>query len=184
MFIMKVCLLSSLSLLSSQLFHPDYSKHCKLCEVCIKDYDHHCLFLNRCVGSGNHPLFLIFILSVVTAHLLFFASAIIYLYGNLSVDSNGLSVWLRMLGAEFWVVVMMIMNALTLLWEVWLLIKQFDAIASGSTTYFRQCETVAQQRSLGQRWVTVLVFLLEGRRRVGRGQTRGQKRQRCLETDF
>jgi len=60
-------------------------------------------------------------------------------------------------------VVMMVMNALTLFWEVWLLIEQFDAVATGTTTYFRQCESSAQQRSLGQRWVVVLSFLLEGR---------------------
>lgn len=68
--------------------------------------------------------------------------------------------------------VMIVMNALTLLWEVWLLTEQFDAIAMGMTTYFRQCESSARQRPLGQRWVIVLSFLLEGRRRVGSGQTR------------
>uniref|UniRef100_A0A3Q1F521 Palmitoyltransferase n=1 Tax=Acanthochromis polyacanthus TaxID=80966 RepID=A0A3Q1F521_9TELE len=145
---------------------PDYTKHCKLCEVCIKDYDHHCLFLNRCVGRGNHRLFLLFILSMVTAHLLFIATAATYLYSKMSAGTYGLSSWLTLLGEEFWVVVMMIMNALTLLWEVWLLTEQFEAIATGTTTYFRQCESSARQRSLGQRWVLVLSFLLEGRRRV------------------
>lgn len=71
--------------------------------------------------------------------------------------------------------VMMVLNALTLLWELWLLTEQFDAIAMGTTTYFRQCERSAQQRSLVQRWAIVLSFLLEGRRRVGRGQTRVDK---------
>uniref|UniRef100_A0A667YD32 Palmitoyltransferase n=1 Tax=Myripristis murdjan TaxID=586833 RepID=A0A667YD32_9TELE len=154
---------------------PDYSKHCKLCDVCVKDYDHHCLFLNRCVGRSNHRLFLLFLLSMVIAHLLFVTIAMNYLYGKMSVGNHSLSSWLTMLGAEFWVVVMVIMNALTLLWEVWLLTEQFDAIAMGTTTYFRQCETSARQRSLGQRWVTVVSFLLEGRRRVGRAQTRQEK---------
>ncbi|XP_076022795.1 uncharacterized protein LOC143013156 [Genypterus blacodes] len=158
-----------------ELFHPDYSKHCKLCEVCIKDYDHHCLFLNRCIGRGNHRLFLVFIFSLVTAHLLFLASAIMYLYESLPVYGNGLSVWLTMLGIEFWVAAMTALNVLTLLWELWLITEQFDAISAGSTTYFRQCETVAVQKSLGQRCLTVLVFLLEGRRQVGKGQTRVDK---------
>lgn len=164
-----------LSCLSSQLFPPDYTKHCKLCDVCIKDYDHHCLFLNRCIGRGNHRLFLFFILSMVIAHLLFVATATSYLLDKMSAGSHSLSLWLTLLGEEFWVVVMMVMNGLTLLWEVWLLIEQFDAVATGTTTYFRQCESSARQRSLAQRWVIVLSFLLEGRRRVGSGQTREGK---------
>ncbi|KAM7408784.1 hypothetical protein PAMA_002488 [Pampus argenteus] len=156
-----------------ELFQPDNTKHCKLCDVCIKDYDHHCLFLNRCVGRGNHRLFLFFILSMVTAHLLFVATATSYLYDKMSPS---LSLWLSLLGEEFWVMVMMIMNTLTLLWEVWLLTEQFDAVAMGTTTYFRYCEnSTVRQRSRVQRWVTVLSFLLEGRRRVGSGHTREDK---------
>ncbi|XP_056291340.1 putative ZDHHC-type palmitoyltransferase 6 isoform X1 [Pseudoliparis swirei] len=158
-----------------ELFVPDYTKHCKLCEVCIKDYDHHCLFLNRCIGRSNHRLFLIFILSMAVAHLLFVATATSYLYDRMPVSNYRSSSWLTLFGEEFWVVVMMTMNVLTLLWEVWLLIEQFDAVATGTSTYFRQCESSARQRSLSERWVVVLSFLLEGRRRVGRGQIREDK---------
>lgn len=158
---------SILSLIVPQLFLPDYTKHCKLCDVCIKDYDHHCLFLNRCIGRGNHRLFLLFILSMVIAHLLFVATATSYLLDKMPAGGHSLSSWLTLLGEEFWVVVLMSMNALTLLWEAWLLTEQFDAVATGTTTYFRQCESSARQRSLGQRWVIVLKFLLEGRRRLG-----------------
>lgn len=158
-----------------QLFQPDYTKHCKLCDVCIEEYDHHCLFLNRCVGRGNHRLFLFFILSMVIAHLLFVTTATSYLYDRKSARSHSLSLWLTLLGEEFWVAVMMVMNVLTLIWDVWLLTEQFDAIATGTTTYFRQCETSAQQRSITQRWVKVLSFLLDGRRWVGSGKTRVDK---------
>lgn len=71
--------------------------------------------------------------------------------------------------------VMMIMNALTVLWEVWLLTEQFDSIAMGTTTYFKHFENCVRQRSLGQRWVTVLSFLLEGQRWRGSGHTRDDK---------
>lgn len=164
-------LLSFPSWLCPQLFLPDYTKHCKLCDVCIQDYDHHCLFLNQCIGRGNHRLFLFFIFSMVIAHVLFFATSTSYLYNKMSAGSPGLSSWLSLLGEEFWITVMMAMNAITLFWEVWLLSEQFDAIAMGLTTYFKHIENSVRQRSLEQRWVTVLSFLLEGRRRVGRGQT-------------
>uniref|UniRef100_A0A3Q2YE39 Palmitoyltransferase n=1 Tax=Hippocampus comes TaxID=109280 RepID=A0A3Q2YE39_HIPCM len=114
---------------------PDYTKHCKLCDVCVQDYDHHCLFLNRCIGQANHRLFLFFILSMVIWHLLFVATATSYLYNKMS--ASNLSSWLTFLGGEFWVTAMVVMNALTLLWEVWLLTEQFHAIAIATTTYFR-----------------------------------------------
>uniref|UniRef100_A0A3Q3WBL3 Palmitoyltransferase n=1 Tax=Mola mola TaxID=94237 RepID=A0A3Q3WBL3_MOLML len=123
-----------------ELFPPNYTKHCKLCDVCIKDYDHHCLYLNRCIGRGNHRLFLFFILSMVIAHLLFIAMAMSYLLDKVPAGSHSVSTWLTLLGEEFWVVVLMSANALTLLWDAWLLMEQFDAIATGTTTYFRQCE--------------------------------------------
>uniref|UniRef100_A0A8C2WF01 Palmitoyltransferase n=1 Tax=Cyclopterus lumpus TaxID=8103 RepID=A0A8C2WF01_CYCLU len=145
------------------------------CRYIYRYYDHHCLFLNRCVGRSNHRLFLIFILSMAVAHLLFVATATSYLCDKMPAGNRRLSSWLTLFGEEFWVVVMMTMNALTLLWEVWLLIEQFDAVATGTSTYFRQCESSARQRSLAQRWVVVLSFLLEGRRRVGRAQIREDK---------
>lgn len=155
----------------SQLFLPDCTKHCKLCDLCIKDYDHHCLFLNRCIGWGNHRLFLFFILSMVIAHLLFVAMAIVYLLDQIPPGGHSLSRWLMLLGGEFWVVVLMSMNSLTLLWELWLLREQFNAVAAGGTTYFRQGESSARRRSLGQRWGTVVMFLLEGQRRISSKQT-------------
>uniref|UniRef100_A0A1A7WRM9 Palmitoyltransferase n=1 Tax=Iconisemion striatum TaxID=60296 RepID=A0A1A7WRM9_9TELE len=158
-----------------ELFQPDFTKHCKLCDVCIKDYDHHCLFLNRCIGRGNHRLFLIFIVSMAIAHLLFVAMGTSYLFNKMSASSPSSPLWLTFLGEEFWVVAMMIMNALTLLWEAWLLIEQFDAVAMGTTTYFRQCESSARQRSLGQRCVVVAAFVLEGRRSVSSRQNREDK---------
>ncbi|XP_041734885.1 palmitoyltransferase akr1 [Coregonus clupeaformis] len=151
-----------------ELFQPDHTKHCKLCDVCVRDYDHHCLFLNRCVGGGNHRLFIIFILSMAAAHLLFVATATYHLYVVVvSLEDQSL---VRAVAAQFWVVALTIMNVLTILWEVWLLTEQFDAIAMGTTTYFKPtCET--RQQSLGQRWKTVLTFLLEGRRRLDYGYT-------------
>lgn len=159
-----------------ELFQPDHCKHCKLCDVCVEDYDHHCLFLNRCVGRGNHRLFLLFLLAMAAAHLLFIATATSYLrdkmaaMGRHSMDeASPWSPWLPFLGAEFWVTVLVCLNALTLVWEAWLLREQFDAVAAGTTTYFRQCEPEAgRPRSLGQRWAAIFSFLLEGRRGVAR----------------
>lgn len=103
------------------------------------------------------------------------ATAASYLLDKMPVGGRSLSTWLTLLGEEFWVAVLMSMNALTLLWEAWLLTEQFEAVATATTTYFRQCETSARQRSLGQRWIVVLKFLLEGRRRLGSREMRENK---------
>ncbi|KAL0964152.1 hypothetical protein UPYG_G00319860 [Umbra pygmaea] len=151
-----------------ELFQPDHTKHCKLCDVCVRDYDHHCLFLNRCIGGGNHRLFIVFILSLAAAHLLFITTASYHVYVVvMSLEDQSL---VRAVAAQFWVVALTIMNVLTILWEVGLLIEQFEAIALGTTTYFKPtCEM--WQRSIGHRWTTVLNFLLEGRRRLDYGHT-------------
>lgn len=113
---------------------------------------------------------------MVIAHLLFLAMAVAYLLERIPPGGRSLSRWLTLLGGEFWVAVLMSINSLTLLWEVWLLREQFEAVATGTTTYFRQGGSSAGRRSLGQRWGTVLKFLVEGRRRisgvhVGEGKT-------------
>ena len=140
----------------------------------MADYDHHCLFLNRCIGRGNHRLFLVFLLSMATAHLLFLVTATSYLSGMKAAGYHGAteswSSWFPFLGAEFWVAALAVMNALTLLWEAWLLKEQFDAVVAGTTTYFRQGEAAGRRRSLGQRWAAILSFLLEGRNGLVRRQ--------------
>lgn len=108
---------------------------------------------------------------MVIAHLLFVSMAIAYLLDQIPPGGHSLLRWLTLLGGEFWVVVLMSINSLTLLWEVWLLREQFDAVATGTTTYFRQGERSVWHRSLGQRWVTVVTFLLEGRRPGRSGET-------------
>lgn len=39
------------------------TKHCSLCNKCIKGFDHHCKWLNQCIGSRNYFHFVISITS-------------------------------------------------------------------------------------------------------------------------
>ncbi|XP_051772053.1 uncharacterized protein si:ch211-223a10.1 isoform X2 [Ctenopharyngodon idella] len=150
-----------------ELIKVDYCKHCRLCDMCIQDYDHHCLFLNQCVGRDNHRIFVLFIMSMVMAHVIFILSAVYYLY--LKLSGLQLSDWGSMAGREAWVILLALLNILSLIWVGWLLVEQLDAISLGTTTYFRRYDHKGPSKI--QRLGTVLSFLLEGKRRQEHSQS-------------
>uniref|UniRef100_A0A3B1K848 Palmitoyltransferase n=1 Tax=Astyanax mexicanus TaxID=7994 RepID=A0A3B1K848_ASTMX len=142
-----------------ELFQVDNCKHCRLCDFCVLDYDHHCLFLNHCVGRNNHRTFMLFILAMIVAHLIFVSSAGFYLYRRLALEEHWS--WTSVAGREAWVLLLLLLNILTLVWQVWLLTEQFDAISTGSTSYFRHSHR--KKLSWRKRLATVLSFLIEGK---------------------
>ncbi|CCD12757.1 unnamed protein product [Trypanosoma congolense IL3000] len=40
-----------------RLWQPLRSKHCNICERCVRKYDHHCFCIGGCVGESNHLRF-------------------------------------------------------------------------------------------------------------------------------
>jgi len=47
---------------SCKLVRPLRSKHCRVCNRCVARFDHHCPFVNNCVGSKNHPDFVLMLI--------------------------------------------------------------------------------------------------------------------------
>lgn len=152
-------MLSHSIFVSFKLFQVANCKHCRLCDLCVMEYDHHCLFLNRCVGQNNHRVFLLFILAMIVAQLFFVSIAGYYLHWRSEVEESWS--WGSVAMREAWVLLLLIINVFTVLWEIWLLSEQFRAISTGTTTYFRQCRH--KKSSWRKRVVTVLLFLVEGK---------------------
>ncbi|XP_034951323.1 uncharacterized protein [Chelonus insularis] len=41
------------------------TKHCSVCNKCVRNFDHHCMWLNNCIGGRNYFAFLICVISAI-----------------------------------------------------------------------------------------------------------------------
>ncbi|XP_015110275.1 uncharacterized protein LOC107036675 [Diachasma alloeum] len=41
------------------------TKHCSVCNKCVKKFDHHCMWLNSCVGGRNYKFFIVCVISAI-----------------------------------------------------------------------------------------------------------------------
>ena len=48
-----------------EILRPMRSKHCDVCNKCVKVYDHHCPWINNCVGANNYRFYCVFIVSTI-----------------------------------------------------------------------------------------------------------------------
>uniref|UniRef100_H3A1V2 Palmitoyltransferase n=1 Tax=Latimeria chalumnae TaxID=7897 RepID=H3A1V2_LATCH len=144
-----------------EVIQPPRTKHCKLCNVCMIEYDHHCLFLMNCVARNNHRIFLLFLMEVIVAQLLFLLSAVSYMLAK--YDPNLWAKRSSIMESESWVLVLALMNLASFVGECWLLREQFAVVSMGSIFTF-QDPADDKMYTWKQRWRTLLTFLFTGRR--------------------
>lgn len=119
-----------------QIVQPLQTKHCKLCDHCVAGMDHHCLFLLRCVGQGNHTLFIWFLLLNIVCMLLFLYSVYIYVI-QVNVHQSWMEMFFNLLPLDAWLFSLGVLNVVSIPWSLNLLVYQFSLVSNGYTGYFQ-----------------------------------------------
>ncbi|XP_063969610.1 uncharacterized protein LOC129281433 isoform X2 [Lytechinus pictus] len=118
-----------------EIIRPVGTKHCRLCHRCVRNLDHHCLFIINCVGECNHRSFIIFLFLTSIAHLVF----VIHAYLSLASLYPDADLWPLVVEAFYdqtWVLILVVLNTYSVIWEAFLIHYQLKYISRGLTTAY------------------------------------------------
>ena len=117
------------------IFQPPKTKHCKLCDWCVKGFDHHCVWMNTCVGHRNHRTFVLMVMLVFLCSILWLVMGYISL-AKVSESAHPYNVFKYGWAYEPWVTAMWSYNILVLIQGGLLCYFQFSYLTARRTQYF------------------------------------------------
>ena len=120
---------------SCGIFQPPKTKHCKLCDWCVRGFDHHCAWMNTCVGHRNHRIFVIMVAFLFTTSLLWLIMGYISL-AKVSGSAHPYPLFSFGWTYEPWVTAMWSYNILVAVQGGLLCYFQFSYITARRTQYF------------------------------------------------
>lgn len=149
---------------SCEFVLPHKTKHCKLCDWCVRGFDHHCVWMNTCVGVRNHRSFFIFVF------LLFICSIIYIIMGYIYLSHQSGSWMLHVLIAyawmkEPWVAAMLTYNMVAGFQGSQILYYQLLYISARRTQYFntegqKELTTHVPSKNILNRIYNIYLFLI------------------------
>mmetsp|Transcript_11526 Transcript_11526/g.20408 ORF Transcript_11526/g.20408 Transcript_11526/m.20408 type:complete len:286 (-) Transcript_11526:9-866(-) len=74
---------------------PERAHHCRACGKCVMRMDHHCPWVGNCVGAKNHKFFILMLLYVMLASVIYVVSAAPLLMQMFSSEHDSTGVRLR-----------------------------------------------------------------------------------------
>ncbi|KAI6652871.1 Palmitoyltransferase AKR1 isoform X2 [Oopsacas minuta] len=144
------------------IFQPPKTKHCKLCDWCVRGFDHHCAWMNTCVGHRNHRVFVIMVALLFTCSVLWLVMGYIGLAKAAGI-AHPYPVFSYGWTYEPWVTAMWTYNILVVIQGGLLCYVQFSYITARRTQYFnitgnRDLTNKIPARSLALKFYNLYLF--------------------------
>lgn len=116
-----------------EIFRPDRSHHCQVCDNCVVFFDHHCRYLNNCIGGRNYCYFVALVIHLPALGLNMLSCAILYVFFTNNEESALLDIGSR--GALLWITVVIgIVTLMITVLVVVLCLFHMSLYCNGKTT--------------------------------------------------